>query len=265
MGDMLFLGPGQSSLKRAQGVYVSDDEITRVVDHWKAQGQPEYQDIKLVARPNGGGGGGSGGFSGGGGSFDSGGDGDDEKLYVDATLAVLENDKPSASFIQRQLRVGYNKASRLIEMMEERGVVSSSKGSNKRDVLVELDQWKIAQGLTATAPEGPVGSGLDDETIDDLLPRLAALETPDFPAVGTPPEDARGAHWVKPDLVVGVRFLGFTPDAHLRHPVFRGLRHDIAPDACRAMTPEELVQSSEASPAEIRVDAERASRPMSTR
>lgn len=56
MGDMLFFGPGQSSLARAQGVYVSDAEISRVVEHWKAQGGPEYQNIKLVARPNNGGG-----------------------------------------------------------------------------------------------------------------------------------------------------------------------------------------------------------------
>lgn len=150
MGDMLFRGPGDSSLRRAQGVHVSDPEINRVVEHWKAQGKPQYQNIKLVARPNSGG-----GSSGGGMSFDGGGgEDDDEALYAEAVLAVLENDKPSASFIQRQLRVGYNKASRLIEMMEERGVVSPTRGSNKRDILVELDQWKISQGMAATASEG---------------------------------------------------------------------------------------------------------------
>jgi len=96
------------------------------------------------------------------------------------------------------------------------------------------------KGLTY---RGRVGSGLDDETIDELVKRLAALETPEFPAVGEPPEEAKGAHWVRPELVVGVRFLGFTPDAHLRHPVFRGIRHDIEPSACRAMPPDELIDA----------------------
>jgi len=97
------------------------------------------------------------------------------------------------------------------------------------------------KGLTY---RGRVGSGLDDETIDELVKRLATLETPEFPAVGEPPEEAKGAHWVRPELVVGVRFLGFTPDAHLRHPVFRGIRHDIEPAACRAMPPGEAADAS---------------------
>ncbi len=88
---------------------------------------------------------------------------------------------------------------------------------------------------------GRVGSGLDDANINALLPRLAELATPKFPGVGGIPAEAKDAHWIEPELVVSVRFQGFTPDAHLRHPVFRGLRHDIAPDACRAMPPDELL------------------------
>jgi bifunctional non-homologous end joining protein LigD len=88
---------------------------------------------------------------------------------------------------------------------------------------------------------GRVGSGLDDATIDALLPRLAALATAEFPGVGGIPAEAKDAHWVTPELVVSVRFQGFTPDAHLRHPVFRGLRTDIEPGACRAMPPEEML------------------------
>ena len=88
---------------------------------------------------------------------------------------------------------------------------------------------------------GRVGSGLDDATIDALLPRLADLKAPEFPGIGGIPAEAKDARWVKPELVVSVRFQGFTPDAHLRHPVFRGMRHDIAPGACRAMPPNELL------------------------
>jgi len=88
---------------------------------------------------------------------------------------------------------------------------------------------------------GRVGSGLDDASIDALVPRLAALAVAEFPGVGGVPAESKDAHWVKPELVVSVRFQGFTPDGHLRHPVFRGVRDDIEPSACRAMPPEELL------------------------
>src|SRR5205085_450745 len=88
---------------------------------------------------------------------------------------------------------------------------------------------------------GRVGSGLDDESIAALVPKLAALATPEFPGFGGVPAESKDAHWVKPELVVSVRFQGFTPDAHLRHPVFRGVRTDIEPAQCRAMPPEELL------------------------
>jgi bifunctional non-homologous end joining protein LigD len=90
---------------------------------------------------------------------------------------------------------------------------------------------------------GRVGSGLDDAAIDRLLELLPPLETAEYPGLGPAPAEAKGARWVKPELVVRVRFQGYTPDAHLRHPVFRGIRTDIAPDACRAMPPEEAIES----------------------
>ncbi|HEY3495885.1 MAG TPA: DNA ligase D [Polyangiaceae bacterium] len=92
---------------------------------------------------------------------------------------------------------------------------------------------------------GRVGSGLDDDTIDRLLAALPGLAVDEFPGVGPVPAEAKGARWVRPELVVGVRFQGFTPDAHLRHPVFRGIRADIAPDACRAMPPDEAIEASQ--------------------
>ncbi len=94
-------------------------------------------------------------------------------------------------------------------------------------------------GPSGLVYRGRVGSGLDDASIDDLLARLGPGEIPGFPGVGGPPAEAKGARWVRPEVVVSVRFLGFTPEGHLRHPVFRGVREDLEPAACRAMPPEE--------------------------
>lgn len=137
-GDMLFLPPGTSSLIRSQGVMVGDEEIDNAVQYWKAQGEPEYVDLAVSSKiaP-----------SGGGVSVGSDDDSGDEEIYLQATEVVLTSGRASASFIQRQLKVGYNKASRLIEMMEERGVVSPSKGSKGRDILMTLDDWKRSVGL----------------------------------------------------------------------------------------------------------------------
>ncbi len=91
---------------------------------------------------------------------------------------------------------------------------------------------------------GRVGSGLDAATLSSLEQTLRALRVPDFPAFGAPPDDAKGALWVRPELVVSVRFLGFTEgEPRLRAPVFRGLRNDIEPGACRAAPPGELIDA----------------------
>jgi len=96
---------------------------------------------------------------------------------------------------------------------------------------------------------GRVGSGLDAATLSMLEQALEARRVEAFPASGTPPEDAKGALWVRPELVVSVRFLGFTDgegEARLRAPVYRGLRNDIAPSDCRAAPPSELVDAEPA-------------------
>jgi len=92
---------------------------------------------------------------------------------------------------------------------------------------------------------GRAGSGLDAEMLKTFEKELKARIVPDFPASGEPPEDAKGAIWVKPELVVSVRFLGFTEnDQRLRAPVFRGLRTDIEPTACRAAPPNEIIEEA---------------------
>jgi len=89
---------------------------------------------------------------------------------------------------------------------------------------------------------GRVGSGLDAATLSSLEQALEARRITAFPAFGKPPEDAKGALWVRPELVVSVRFLGFTEgEARLRAPVYRGLRSDLAPGDCRAAPPSEQI------------------------
>jgi S-DNA-T family DNA segregation ATPase FtsK/SpoIIIE len=139
-GDMLFLPPGTSALTRAQGVMIEDDEIESMVDYWKGQGAPVYIDESSVSRTAG-----EATKKSGGSSFDSGGGSSDEDSFDQAVQVVLESGRPSASYIQRQLKVGYNKASRLIEMMEERGVVGPPKGSRGREILMTLEEYKASE------------------------------------------------------------------------------------------------------------------------
>lgn len=90
---------------------------------------------------------------------------------------------------------------------------------------------------------GRVGSGLDAAALSALEQALEARRVAVFPAHGKPPEDAKGALWVRPELVVSVRFLGFTEgEARLRAPVYRGLRSDLSPGDCRAAPADELIE-----------------------
>lgn len=102
---------------------------------------------------------------------------------------------------------------------------------------------------------GRVGSGFDQATLRDLLPRLQELERPEPPLGEPAPEDARGARWVEPKLVASVTYAGFSDDGRLRHPVFHGLRSDVAPEACNAhppgldLDPEPTVEAASPEPA----------------
>ncbi|HEY3255563.1 MAG TPA: DNA ligase D, partial [Polyangiaceae bacterium] len=90
---------------------------------------------------------------------------------------------------------------------------------------------------------GRVGSGLDAAALSSLEQALEARRSETFPATGKPPDDAKGALWVRPELVVSVRFLGFTDgEARLRAPVYRGLRNDLSPGDCRAAPASELIE-----------------------
>jgi len=130
-GDMLFM-PGGGRLVRVHGPFVSDDEVEGVVQFLKSQGEPDY-DEGVTIDPDDEGGGGSAGAGGGGGAA-GGAAGDD--MYDRAVAVVVARDgKASTSYIQRQLRIGYNSAARLIERMEREGVVSKPNHAGKREVL----------------------------------------------------------------------------------------------------------------------------------
>lgn len=132
-GDMLFLPPGTSLTERVHGAFVSDDEVHRVCGDWRARGEPDYVDEILEGSLEVTDGGGKGGF---GGFDDVGGDPEQDALYDEAVAFVLETRRPSISFVQRKFKIGYNRAARLVEAMENAGVVSAMQSNGQREVVV---------------------------------------------------------------------------------------------------------------------------------
>jgi S-DNA-T family DNA segregation ATPase FtsK/SpoIIIE len=124
-GDMLFMASGKG-LQRVHGPFVSDDEVRAIADHWRSKGQPEYIS-SVTEEPE------EGSFALDG--VDLGDDSADAKLFRKACQLVFENQKASTSWLQRQMRVGYNSAARLIERMEEEGLVGPPNHVGRRDVL----------------------------------------------------------------------------------------------------------------------------------
>lgn len=127
-GDMLYMPPGTSLPVRVHGAFVSDDEVHRLVEEWKKRGAPNYiQDILDGADD----GAGSGGYEG---SADSG-DTEEDALYDEAVRYVTESRRASISSVQRKLKIGYNRAARMIEAMEMAGVVTSMSTNGSREVI----------------------------------------------------------------------------------------------------------------------------------
>ena len=138
MGDMLYLKPGAASPTRVHGAFVSDGEVGRVVAEVKRAGADEAGeavDFSDVPAMSGGGGGGIGSGGGGMSLGGEGGDGEADPLYSEAVDAVLSGGRPSISLVQRKLRVGYNRAARLIEEMEKAGLVSAMDEAGARKIL----------------------------------------------------------------------------------------------------------------------------------
>ena len=123
-GDMLFLRPGESKLIRIQGALVSDKEISRVVDFIKSQAEPVYdeeilKDQQKYTLAN----------------------GEKDELYDQAVRVIMESNQASVSILQRRMRLGYTRAARIIDTMEQEGLVGSFEGSRPRKILVDREAW----------------------------------------------------------------------------------------------------------------------------
>ncbi len=131
MGDMLYMASGTGLPLRVHGAFVSDDEVHRVVSYLKTQGEPDY--IEGVLDGSGQDDeGGSSGF----GALDGEGGGEKDPMYDQAVEVVLKDRKASISYVQRKLRIGYNRSARLLEDMEKAGLVSALTSNGQREVLV---------------------------------------------------------------------------------------------------------------------------------
>ena len=128
-GDMLYLPAGQGIPMRVHGAFVGDDEVHRVVNDWKQRSEPDYLDeITSELQETGP----IPGWS----SLDTSSTEDSDELYDEAVNFVIESRRASISAVQRKLRIGYNRAARLIEAMEEAGLVSEMNTNGTREVLV---------------------------------------------------------------------------------------------------------------------------------
>jgi S-DNA-T family DNA segregation ATPase FtsK/SpoIIIE len=152
-GDMLFQPFDAPRPTRMQGVFVSDREINAVVTHWREQGLPDYQ-LGIVATAERGGGGGT----------DRGRDEEPaDRLFDEAVQVVAEHDRASASLLQRRLRIGYARAARIIDQLEEKGYIGSFDGSTAR--VVNRD--KIAADATGANGGSTGGTSTAGETGED--------------------------------------------------------------------------------------------------
>jgi len=128
-GDMLFLPPGSSRLTRVHGAFVTETEIQAVVDFWKVQAKPEYDQSFLIAPPD----------EGDDASDSEPSNEDQDPQYEDAVRLVLQMGKASTSTLQRHLRLGYGRAARILDCMQRDGIIGPPDGSKPREVLKRPD------------------------------------------------------------------------------------------------------------------------------
>ena len=129
-GDMLYMPPGTGLPVRVHGAFCSDDEVHRVVESLKAQGEPNYVEGLLEGGLDGDGAEGASSVTG------IGGDAESDPMYDQACEVVLKHRRASISLVQRHLRIGYNRAARLLEQMEQSGMVSAMQSNGNREILV---------------------------------------------------------------------------------------------------------------------------------
>lgn len=140
-GDMLFIKPGDAKPTRGQCSFVRDEEIQSVIRFIKDQQAPTY-DESITKQQKGGGSGG--------------GEDQSDEYYDEAVKLVIESNQASVSILQRRLRLGYTRAARLIDMMEQNGIVGHYAGSKPRDILVDREQWLLENMKKNSEGEGKV-------------------------------------------------------------------------------------------------------------
>ena len=152
-GDMLYAPLGQGKPKRVQGCFITDEEVQEVVSFIKQSSSPNYSDevqaqIEQKMEQGSKGDGGSGAAA-----SDS--DGGDE-LLPDAVEVILETGQASVSMLQRRLKLGYARAARIVDEMEDRGIVGPFEGSKPRQLLITREQWEVMKNGGTVQPEPPV-------------------------------------------------------------------------------------------------------------
>jgi DNA segregation ATPase FtsK/SpoIIIE, S-DNA-T family len=165
-GDMLFSPVGSARLQRIQGAYIDEDEILKLTEGWRKQGEPDFAEELLeevvdeAAEA----------------ATDTDFDPDDDPLLEDAIRLVAEMQTASTSMLQRRLRLGYTRAGRLIDMLERRGVISGYEGSKPRQVLIT--EGDVPRVLSNLAEAGRLGSG-PVTVLEDVPPDVPADEPGD--------------------------------------------------------------------------------------
>jgi S-DNA-T family DNA segregation ATPase FtsK/SpoIIIE len=156
MGDMLYTTSDMPKPRRAQGALINKDEIIKITDYLREQRKPQYDDevVSQVVQLNG-----KGGIV-----VDYGANEPDDDMYKDAVRAVIDAGKASTSMLQRKLRVGYGRAARMVETMEEQGIVGPADGSRPRDVLVSsMDDVFNNQAAAQASEDKDVYDDMPDE------------------------------------------------------------------------------------------------------
>jgi len=145
-GDMLFLPPGSAKLIRAQGTFLDDGELHAIIDFLNQRAQPEFHP-HLIQLP----------------AVGAAAAGEKDPLFDEAVELIIESGRGSVSLLQRRLAVGYSRASRLIEIMAEAGIIGAYKGSVAREVLMTADEWEALRKQTAADLDDNYKADQDDE------------------------------------------------------------------------------------------------------
>ncbi|MDP2586321.1 MAG: DNA translocase FtsK 4TM domain-containing protein [Candidatus Komeilibacteria bacterium] len=166
-GDLLFSSAEISKPRRIQGAYLSDAEIERVIDFWKQQGEPDYNDEVVEGRSHGG-------------TSAVGGSENGDELLEEAKDIVIKAGKASASLLQRRLRVGYARAARLLDLLEEQGVIGPGDGAKPREILISDQDFYHIPSETTNKYVSESAPGADE--VEEEEPEEEAEPEPEEPS-----------------------------------------------------------------------------------